>query len=913
MGEINCFKIHGRPDLQKKFNETFKEGMPAKEVAHKIIIAEHESLHNEMEGLKKQVLKNYTPKAYEQPIKADEKNPPEVPIQTKAEVGATETSNQTIKPTEEGSEVGEEKRTGIKNAVSDATRTVLELPKVSVPKLGKDAAVIGEGKELVDSGTIDPQEVVRRINSTDNHNMSRDEAKAMQYYMHQLGAHESILHERIAEATDPEVRASYVGLLQQLSDATDAATEANIKSGKDWSDVGNIRQILVDQNYNPSRDKAIIKEAYGGTIPADAQLKIDTALKQRDEAIAERTKVEEQLRQKEAALKVAQMQKQGKTAGKPKGEFKERIKGLVDELKQAKAEHEQWLKDNGIQKQGAGFVLTGKMVKIIGKIGAEYAKETFKTVEEFISKVYEEIKDHLPGIEKKDVRDAIAMWETEKLTSKADKLEDKITPPILDKNGKPQETKPIKEPEPKLKVKFKSNTEWVKANQRIANAEFKIKVQKRLAFESEKNMFQKGLMWAGRLTRLSVLSGYNVLYKLAAAATIGGAVKRIPEQMIGRVYQTAFKGIAQKAPIEGYINAKSEAKFYTEFFNGKKFVKNSWEILKTGESDLNKRFGGGGYEHVPVLYLPTDLHQIIKDPVKRATFEASMKNSLVWAEKNGLDINDPLVINSLETAAYKRGNYEIFQESNWLSRKFSSYKAQMEKKGNIGAVGKFVADFMIPVSTVPTNIVRRLITTSPLGLIRGGKQVIDAYRKGIENLEPEQADAVMRQLKQGSLGTALWLIGWFGAASFGGLYSQYNPNKQRDEGELASDEMEVNGKMIPKPVQHALPFEIIQWAATARHIYDNYKDKGGNTFQSTYEAGMGSIGALIEQVPVIETAAHLAGAASNPYEAEKLKDDVKRRFEPQILRETGVIPKKEPKSSSKKPSKPSKPHKPVKH
>src|SRR6185295_12339693 len=109
-------------------------------------------------------------------------------------------------------------------------------------------------------------------------------------------------------------------------------------------------------------------------------------------------------------------------------------------------------------------------------------------------------------------------------------------------------------------------------------------------------------------------------------------------------------------------------------------------------------------------------------------------------EKNGLDITDPLVIHALETAAFKRGSYEIFQESNWLSRKFSAFKSKMEQSGNAGAVGKFIADFLIPVSTVPTNIVRRLVTTSPLGLIRGGKMVTDAYRKGIENLEPEQAD-----------------------------------------------------------------------------------------------------------------------------------------------------------------------------
>jgi hypothetical protein len=283
-----------------------------------------------------------------------------------------------------------------------------------------------------------------------------------------------------------------------------------------------------------------------------------------------------------------------------------------------------------------------------------------------------------------------------------------------------------------------------------------------------------------------------------------------------------------------------------------------------------------------------------------------------------LDINDDLVIQSVETAAYKRAQYEIFQESNALSRKFSEWKSNMEKSGNIGATGKFVADFLIPVSTVPANIARRLATTSPFGLLRGGAKVIEAYRKGIENLTPEQADSVMKQLKQGTLGTALWLVGWYASSYFGGLYSKFNPNKERDQGELQSDEMSVGGEMIPKPVQHALPLEIIQFAATARHVYDHYRDdKNASLPESIEKSGLASIGALTEQIPVIETIAHTIGAFNNPYEAKKLEADAKRRFVPQILRETGIVGGKEDKTDATvtveaKPSRPTKPSKPSK-
>lgn len=781
----------------------------------------------------------------------------------------------------------EDKRTGIKNAISYATRFEQKLPKVEVPKLGSDTEVLAQGKELVDSGKINPHEVIDRILST-NEGMHPDEAKAMQYYMHQLGTHEENLRQQLADSKDELSKAYTNGQLQQLSDEIDAATEANIKGGKAWSDVGNIRQIVVDPAFNASREKSLIKEAYGGKLPPGVQEKIDAVIKQRDSAIDARIKAEERLKNAAATKtiqKIKEVVEKAEKETKAKKATKEDIlkerQNIIEEIKQA------WKEDRS---QLGSLPLPAHTVAAIGKLAINYFKEGYVNLEELTEKIFEDVKAHITGITKRDVRDAISQYDPLRDVAKGtakDKLAAKEKR-IANQLATGKIIPPIKNPS----LNFTKDTEWHQANQKVIDAEYKLKTEKRKAFESKKNMYQKGLMWAGRGFRLSVLSGYNVLGKLAAAATIGGAAKRIPEQAIGSIYNQVFKGIAKKAPIEGAPNLSAELKFYKEFFDPKKFAKNSLEILKSGASPLSKQFGGGEHEHIPGLYLPTDLHQIIKDPLKRGTFEASFKNAMSWADKQGLDITDPLVIQSMETAAYKRAQYEIFQESNKVSRAFSKFKTDMEKKGNVGATGKFLADFLIPVSTVPTNIVRRVTTTSPLGLIRGGAQVIEAYRKGIENLSNEQADAVMRQLKQGSLGTALWLVGWFGASHFGGLYSKFNPDKKRMEGELPSDEMEVNGKMIPKPVQHALPLEIIQLAATMKHIHDNYVDrKGEGEFSADLHAGLGSIGALAEQIPVVETGVNAVLATKEPYYSGKLEADVKRRFKPQILRETGIIKK----------------------
>jgi|GEM_PF-3236426 len=773
----------------------------------------------------------------------------------------------------------EGKTASIKNAASRQTRIGLNLPDVTLPKIGTDVEALNEGKRLVDEGEIDTDDVILKVlYGKGKIGMSPDESKAMLYHMTQLKAAETDVRRQIADTENIEDKAVLSGKLQQISDAMDAATEANMLSGTAWSDVGRVRQLKVDESFNVSREKAVIKDAYGGTIPEEVQAKIEKIISERDEAINERNKIEKALRSKMAKESFEAMMKR---ANKLKNPAKEVLlneeKDLLAKLKIA------FKKD--LNNLNAGIPIPKETMEVIGKLAVNYIKQGMVTLDAIVNKIHDQIKGDVPQLSKDDIKDIIGNYrdferekETSLLEKKAGRLEKKLAEPekILP---------PKREP-----LVFRKNTEWVRANQKVANAEFKMKVEKRKALESQKNMYQKGLMWAGRAVRLSVLSGYKVLGKLASAAVVGGAGKRLPEQAIGQMWAHVFRGVSEKAPIEGFSNAKAEAKFYKEFFDPKKFAQNSWSILSTGESKLNKRMGAGEYEHIPFLYLPTDLHQIIKDPLKRAAFESSFLNGLTWAEKNGLDINDDLVIQSLENAAYKRANYEIFQEQNSFSRWFAQKKNQLERSGNAGATGKLLVDIMIPVSTVPTNIVRRVFSYSPIGLIKGGVEVTNAYRKGIENLSNEQADKVMRQLKQGSLGTALWLIGWFGASYFGGLYSKYNPNKKRLEGELASDEMEINGVMTPKPVQHALPLEVIQVAATTRHIYDNYtKNKDANDVEALTVAAMGSIGATIEQVPVLETGVNVALAFKEPYYQAKLGEDIGRRFKPQILRETGII------------------------
>jgi len=800
---------------------------------------------------------------------------------------------------------------GIKNAISEETRTQLGLPSLRIPNLGLKTNNLLEGKRLVDSGEINPETVVDRILNTTDKAVNTQEAQVMQYYTRQLNTvRNDVINELANEKLTATERLDLIGKLGQYGDRLDQVTEANILSGGDWGNVGNIRQDVYDEGYNPVKDKAAIKEIYGGQIPAEIKAQIDKANTERDEALIEMAKREEIIRQQEAQLKIQEV---AKVKVGEKVDHKKVRADLLAELKEARDQHLKDLGDKGIQQMGGidGVILTPKMIKIIGKIAADYVKEGYENLEDVISKVYDEVKGLVPNITKKDIRDTIVLNESGKLEEKATRIEKEAEK--YEKEGVP-----AKSTSRKLKEKFESDDAWVKARQRLSNANKKIQQIKSVAYNSKKNMYEKALLWITKTFRGFVLSSAGVTVKLASAIFTGGIIKRIPEQAIGIVYSKIYKGIAERAPIEGFVYAKSELIFVKEFFNPKKLAQNTLQILKEGQSDLSKRVGDMIHEDLTeitmpgeqktkilkilkatlkgydmIISLPGNSHMMIKDPLKRATYYASYENALIWAEKNGLDINDPLVINTIETAAYKRANYEIFLEDNALNKKFKEWKAELEAMGPSGATLKALVDFAIPVSTVPTNIVRRVFSTSPLGLAKGIYQAEvakKALKKSIDNLETEQADAIMRQLKQGTLGTALWLLGWFGYASYGGLYTKFDPNKKREEGSLLSDDMDINGIKIPKPVQHAVPLEVIQMAATSRRIYENYVDnKGASSTSALTAAALGSIGSMIEQIPVVSTPILLAESIQDPTKFEKLKEDYKNRLQPRILQQLGVV------------------------
>lgn len=794
---------------------------------------------------------------------------------------------------------------GIKKAISEAQRAIHLLPSVELKSIGNDSEVLAAGKKAVDEGKINPREVAVRVIA--NHGIyTTDEAGAMQYYAHQLRTAEDNYHTQKTEAEnilskDPENTAAFYAKitaeqkLGQLDDETDALTKANRINSRSWGNLGNIMQIETDASFSPTRVRSVIKDNYGGKIPEKVQERLDKANADRDKAISDLKTAKEKVAllqlQKDATKEESIKSK--KTISQRKADLKEERVKLIEELKSAIR------KDTGTLGSNPLPVNT---LQAISKLALNYFKDGVVTLEGLTNKVYDDLKDIVTTLDKKQVRDAISTYqplrietrakETEKASKKADKLEDKLKTGDIE----PNKRTPI--------LNFEKDTDFIKAKQRLVNAEYKIKQEKFKSYKSKESNLQKTAGFANRLMRLSILSGVKVLEKLAAAATIGSATMKIPEEIMNGIWGQTFPKVKAKADVEMGMNLQAVGKYYSHFFNPVEFVRDTKDIIKSGQTQLGKELDTQHYDHIVGLDFPTDLHQVIKGPPKRAMFEYALTKILDAQQKNGIDITHPLVLESARQRAFARAKYEIFQEKNSISRQFGKWESKWQEESNSsdkftkigGAAKSFLLHFAFPVSTVPTNIARRVglsVAGLPIGLIKIAK----AYHAGIENMSTDEANFVGKALTKGSLGIALWCAGFFGYKSMGGLYTKFDPNKQRKD-ETLSDELQLMNHSISKPWQHALPFEVMQLGATFRHIYEKTRTKDSDPI-AVAKATMGSAGAILEQIPVVETPINAIMATQDPYMAKKLGEDLKRRGEPQLLKDIGIIKPEDKKNKQK--------------
>ena len=334
----------------------------------------------------------------------------------------------------------------------------------------------------------------------------------------------------------------------------------------------------------------------------------------------------------------------------------------------------------------------------------------------------------------------------------------------------------------------------------------------------------KALDKGARFVRAGALSSPVVLLKLATATTTGIVFHPLDE-MASSIFRRVVPGAAGKASIEGQgLSISAYAKALAQaLIRGPKDALDMLRKSKGHMSDLDALYSH--YDRISgALELFGIFHGAEKAFLKRFYFTYAMEQQIKWALEHDLDPLDPLLQMKMGQNAYIYANRGLFLEDNRLStawsRSLGAWRQPSKETGRQTLVAMGVeagSRALLPVTKVGTNIINQTFERI-FGIVPGSLRAARAYKNGIENLRPEEAELILRQLKRGSVGGVFFTMGLCMPEVFGGMYTQ---GERRKKADVAAGEMRTPVGDFPRSTLHHPLWEVAQVGATIRHVYQD--------------------------------------------------------------------------------------------
>lgn len=395
---------------------------------------------------------------------------------------------------------------------------------------------------------------------------------------------------------------------------------------------------------------------------------------------------------------------------------------------------------------------------------------------------------------------------------------------------------------------------------------------------SRRTGLEKFLDAAPKWSRAFLLSNPVTLGKLVAAAIwrlgitpieelVGGALSKVP----------LISKIAERAPREGGFSIKAEAKSFVDAVM--KGGKDAYDMIsKRGDTELHMLSGKKDVMPKELFDFLGELHGALKSPTKRAEFSRSLEKRTEFYIKKGVDVSDPLVQTRIITEAVKDSDRSIFMQDNRLVSRYQRFVTSLgepDKATGTVPIGSKVLQAgmktLLPIVRVPTNIVGEAFQYLG-GSVIGSARLVNALRKGIDTLPEAQADLIMRELKKGSIGGGLLLLGYLAHQYIGGYYQ-----KGENKPDLAHGSIKVFNHEVPSYLLHNPAMEMLQLGATIRKVSDT-KAKG-------IPAGvMAGLLGLVEQIPFIREQTEINKLLGSDKERTQFFGELaKSRLEPALI------------------------------
>ena len=391
--------------------------------------------------------------------------------------------------------------------------------------------------------------------------------------------------------------------------------------------------------------------------------------------------------------------------------------------------------------------------------------------------------------------------------------------------------------------------------------------------------------WLAKLKRFQILSSGVSLFKLMGAAVARVAISTPEEAMGIPVSAIVPRAVMEKAARQAGFNTRAEVKSIASTV--KQGMKDAHRTLMKGKSELDLMYGERDATPPSWLDFWGRIHGMLKAPTKRAEFERSFEKRLQHAADHGVDITDEDVKARIGLEAYKDANRAIFLQdnmvTNWWKAGLGALERRQKATGEPHPIGKLagtLARITLPIVKVPTNIVAETLEYA-VGSVTGLGRLGYAMARGVDRLPPEEADAIMRSLKKGSLGMAALALGYYNPDIFGGYY-QKGEKRKKEEAQVGG--LRIYGHNVPSFLLHNPLLETLQIGATIRRVQDSKyaatgKRKGFG--EGLYAAAMG----IGEQIPFIRETPVLAKAMDPNQKGQFWGEMLRSMLVPQLLQQ----------------------------
>lgn len=372
-----------------------------------------------------------------------------------------------------------------------------------------------------------------------------------------------------------------------------------------------------------------------------------------------------------------------------------------------------------------------------------------------------------------------------------------------------------------------------------------------------------------QLRRTFVLSSPSVVEKLAAAGVLRMGA-RTAQEMAGRLIPESARA---RMPHEGGANYEAQA-WTRGVIDG---AKEAWANLQNKSGARQLVYGKPEVmPRTPLEYLGS-LHQALHQLPVQMEFTRQFEKGVAWAKAQGFNASDPLVLMRIGTDAYEYAQRETLLQENRLVKAVEQGLSVLErpnKQGKVSSVGIAGAAFvrvMLPVTTIPTNAVAEAFTYI-LGTEIGIPKIVQAYRSGIENLGPVEADAIGRLLKKGIVGKAAMAVAFLTYESLGGFY---RGKRRRDE--VPAGDARIAGVDIDQHLLHSPFLEAMQFAANLRHVTHQRKNNG------VTDAELASALGLLKEAPYAREMVDVGRLLDSPNVSSAVGAEAASMLTPQAL------------------------------